>query len=116
MIRRPPGSTLFPYTTLFRSLPGGVFRQHHACGVAGGAWDHFDLHTLEEARVVEVLAGEIHLRMVDGIALPEFELKLDKRPAGQRITGNLDRFYPLQFALDDGELNFGLTGIRDRSC
>src|SRR5258708_31268457 len=25
MIRRPPRSTLFPYTTLFRSLP------HHAC-------------------------------------------------------------------------------------
>src|SRR5256885_13317809 len=24
MIRRPPRSTLFPYTTLFRSLPGGV--------------------------------------------------------------------------------------------
>src|SRR5256885_6576925 len=25
MIRRPPRSTLFPYTTLFRSLFGGVF-------------------------------------------------------------------------------------------
>src|SRR2546430_6041240 len=24
MIRRPPRSTLFPYTTLFRSLPSGV--------------------------------------------------------------------------------------------
>src|SRR2546430_14270378 len=24
MIRRPPRSTLFPYTTLFRSLPGGI--------------------------------------------------------------------------------------------
>src|SRR3712207_7984025 len=24
MIRRPPRSTLFPYTTLFRSTPGGV--------------------------------------------------------------------------------------------
>src|SRR2546427_6947254 len=29
MIRRPPRSTLFPYTTLFRS--------HHALGLAGGA-------------------------------------------------------------------------------
>src|SRR3712207_8183516 len=27
MIRRPPRSTLFPYTTLFRSLRGG--RQHY---------------------------------------------------------------------------------------
>src|SRR5256885_9539575 len=29
MIRRPPRSTLFPYTTLFRSLPVRV-DQHHA--------------------------------------------------------------------------------------
>src|SRR2546425_1303363 len=26
MIRRPPRSTLFPYTTLFRSLPGSDYR------------------------------------------------------------------------------------------
>src|SRR4030043_1801824 len=33
MIRRPPRSTLFPYTTLFRSsAPGRV----HAAGAAGG--------------------------------------------------------------------------------
>src|SRR2546425_4894353 len=25
MIRRPPRSTLFPYTTLFRSLPGPIY-------------------------------------------------------------------------------------------
>src|SRR3712207_7168652 len=30
MIRRPPRSTLFPYTTLFRSQPGGWLRQDHA--------------------------------------------------------------------------------------
>src|SRR2546430_8327047 len=29
MIRRPPRSTLFPYTTLFRSIPGAV---GHLCG------------------------------------------------------------------------------------
>src|SRR2546427_9397893 len=27
MIRRPPRSTLFPYTTLFRSSPGDVLRE-----------------------------------------------------------------------------------------
>src|SRR2546425_3954845 len=32
MIRRPPRSTLFPYTTLFRSLIGGI------AGCAIGAW------------------------------------------------------------------------------
>src|SRR3712207_8411064 len=38
MIRRPPRSTLFPYTTLFRSLP-----EDHLAGpgvVAGGRDDH----------------------------------------------------------------------------
>src|SRR3989442_10802261 len=29
MIRRPPRSTLFPYTTLFRSVPGKVGRARH---------------------------------------------------------------------------------------
>src|SRR2546427_2855523 len=35
MIRRPPRSTLFPYTTLFRSLPGK--------GVALSLWQERDL-------------------------------------------------------------------------
>src|SRR3712207_8540505 len=43
MIRRPPRSTLFPYTTLFRSEPGAV-------GDAGHA-------QLPEGRQVQVLAG-----------------------------------------------------------
>src|SRR2546430_7410531 len=34
MIRRPPRSTLFPYTTLFRSRNGGLGRQAHLCSVA----------------------------------------------------------------------------------
>src|SRR2546427_12892420 len=32
MIRRPPRSTLFPYTTLFRSYSGGVARRHRCPG------------------------------------------------------------------------------------
>src|SRR2546425_7205901 len=35
MIRRPPRSTLFPYTTLFRS--DGFFAVESAAGLAGGA-------------------------------------------------------------------------------
>src|SRR5438034_3568974 len=31
MIRRPPGSTLFPYTTLFRSRIGQASKSVHAC-------------------------------------------------------------------------------------
>src|SRR2546426_10454310 len=32
MIRRPPRSTLFPYTTLFRSVPGGGKGLHAEVG------------------------------------------------------------------------------------
>src|SRR3712207_8708835 len=39
MIRRPPRSTLFPYTTLFRSLAhDGIFAK--AVEPAGRAWGH----------------------------------------------------------------------------
>src|SRR5258708_31535288 len=31
MIRRPPRSTLFPYTTLFRSLPAAMVRNRNRC-------------------------------------------------------------------------------------
>src|SRR2546430_5775334 len=39
MIRRPPRSTLFPYTTLFRSF-GSIF-EHHSAG-RGGRMGHFE--------------------------------------------------------------------------
>src|SRR5256885_3200220 len=44
MIRRPPRSTLFPYTTLFRSLMGGCQRQRAVLGLAGrqAVLGHFD--------------------------------------------------------------------------
>src|SRR3712207_8414749 len=40
MIRRPPRSTLFPYTTLFRSRRGARARRRHRPSrpAAGGAW------------------------------------------------------------------------------
>src|SRR5438477_2020404 len=34
MIRRPPRSTLFPYTTLFRSSPGSSACRARTCGTA----------------------------------------------------------------------------------
>src|SRR2546427_5678953 len=38
MIRRPPRSTLFPYTTLFRSFPGGgMLKLICAIALAGAA-------------------------------------------------------------------------------
>src|SRR2546430_12429563 len=42
MIRRPPRSTLFPYTTLFRSMAcvaqGGAFVSEYVVAVLGHAW------------------------------------------------------------------------------
>src|SRR2546430_3785822 len=35
MIRRPPRSTLFPYTTLFRSLSSNGFGQSTCIGIGG---------------------------------------------------------------------------------
>src|SRR5688572_31607965 len=40
MIRRPPRSTLFPYTTLFRSGPGAdVLQGHRVFAWFGRYWD-----------------------------------------------------------------------------
>src|SRR2546422_3521845 len=56
MIRRPPRSTLFPYTTLFRSLldlaqqlPGGQPHMHDVAGRdgGGGPQDRSEEHTSE---------------------------------------------------------------------
>src|SRR5258706_1874767 len=45
MIRRPPRSTLFPYTTLFRSVPRSALRRHAtARGHRTGA-DHASPHS-----------------------------------------------------------------------
>src|SRR5258708_25051373 len=43
MIRRPPRSTLFPYTTLFRSLDQFVHRQRLHLARAGGGDGHRDV-------------------------------------------------------------------------
>src|SRR2546425_6217959 len=71
MIRRPPRSTLFPYTTLFRSLPVGlvvarllffgflaVLRERDLGLLLG-------LHQLEE-RVAEQLLLEMLLQLQEG--------------------------------------------------
>src|SRR3712207_6964656 len=46
MIRRPPRSTLFPYTTLFRSgdHPGDEQAGAHETEADGGGQDHRDRH------------------------------------------------------------------------
>src|SRR2546426_4439680 len=49
MIRRPPRSTLFPYTTLFRSLRIVLDRPHRLAGgrVIGESWDDMPVNVRE---------------------------------------------------------------------
>src|SRR5258705_2113779 len=54
MIRRPPRSTLFPYTTLFRSCAAGLL---HARAVARRAVDGIDLGTGRDLLLGEALRG-----------------------------------------------------------
>src|SRR2546429_5225400 len=76
MIRRPPRSTLFPYTTLFRSVAGAYWRGDHRNEmlqrVYGTAWASKDdlqqyLHMLEEAekRDHRKLGRELDLFHID---------------------------------------------------
>src|SRR5256885_17025547 len=50
MIRRPPRSTLFPYTTLFRSLLGHAGVKHHL-----------------KQQVTELIAQRLALATLDGV-------------------------------------------------
>src|SRR5256885_11699091 len=82
MIRRPPRSTLFPYTTLFRSLVGDLerARDHHrraalelglVTAVGVGPGDHLDhaLLVLEhEGRVAVALLAVLETQRVDDAA------------------------------------------------
>src|SRR5438874_13253358 len=49
MIRRPPRSTLFPYTTLFRSLLHDWFRKPSNLNVAVEFFDGYDVSAFEAA-------------------------------------------------------------------
>src|SRR5690349_23110634 len=54
MIRPPPRSTLFPYTTLFRSLPAGTGK---AVGKAAAAHRNIVDWRREDSRLDQILIG-----------------------------------------------------------
>src|SRR3712207_7387270 len=66
MIRRPPRSTLFPYTTLFRSLFGGEFCYHvmpERLDVFDG--DTFDHSAMEFYAVcTDVVSGKAEYKLL----------------------------------------------------
>src|SRR2546430_13417207 len=53
MIRRPPRSTLFPYTTLFRSLARAAFASNQHAGVDTGNLANDFVHLLHGFRSEE---------------------------------------------------------------
>src|SRR2546430_10296388 len=69
MIRRPPRSTLFPYTTLFRSDEACARERER-----GGSAIHFGEHVLEPVRSVEIIG--VHQR--DYFAAREREPVVDR--------------------------------------
>src|SRR3989449_11041696 len=72
MIRRPPRSTLFPYTTLFRSvlaIPGDGRRERVAEAVARRPAELVDLLRVE--RVAPVVARPILHGLDQGLGLPQ---------------------------------------------
>src|SRR3712207_7047105 len=75
MIRRPPRSTLFPYTTLFRSLPGA------AAGLGG------ELHQGQQRRLPRVgEVGEVGGEPVGGQRVLREVVGADRQEVDRKST------------------------------
>src|SRR6266404_7859833 len=89
MIRRPPRSTLFPYTTLFRSPPGRCVRNtaHRSCG-------HNAARRSEE-----------HTSELQSLAYLVCRLLLEKKKINQSLHHNVMYILDKQHLATDCELN-----------
>src|SRR3712207_8552307 len=72
MIRRPPRSTLFPYTTLFRSVP-------YQPELAFGAIAEGDVRVLEESIVRQAGVSPAHMAAVESAERAELHLRADRK-------------------------------------
>src|SRR2546422_3675274 len=98
MIRRPPRSTLFPYTTLFRSIaaPAHLRDAHLADGGAarrGGAGERREPGRLRSEEHTSELQSRLHL-----VCRLLLEKKKKKRPT---ITSARQRLYTRQLSSRD---------------
>src|SRR5215813_8546190 len=100
MIRRPPRSTLFPYTTLFRSLVEPSGGEHHAARVlAHVSRNSLDaLHELDELRdarragidaAVPELRAELVVLVVPAVRAEELRQTIDLLEAEPERLANL---------------------------
>src|SRR2546428_9832871 len=85
MIRRPPRSTLFPYTTLFRSSPHRRSGEPHRRG-AGVADQHHDWPALRDALVERRPRSEEHTSELQSRSDLVCRLLLEKKK--KRPTNN----------------------------
>src|SRR5947209_17073857 len=99
MIRRPPGSTLFPYTTLFRSArerarsviaDGGViaFRTDTFYGLGADPFNRDALHRVNElkgrdGKPILVVRSEEHTSELQSRQYLVCRLLLEKKKSGQ---------------------------------
>src|SRR5256885_4049730 len=66
MIRRPPRSTLFPYTTLFRSKRYGAVRREPPPDLQRGVERLSDLDRVGAKALADFVAQPVHLRVCFG--------------------------------------------------
>src|SRR2546425_8068958 len=91
MIRRPPRSTLFPYTTLFRSQSAGHQEHSAAQSVGAGAADRLEGNPHAMTRVQR---SEEHTSELQSLAYLVCRLLLEKKKKKNKyniIMNNRDR-------------------------
>src|SRR2546425_2867884 len=87
MIRRPPRSTLFPYTTLFRSLD--ALRGQRLRGAAFDLPSEENLFTVPLLTQENVLRSEEHTSELQSLAYLVCRLLLEKKKKHACMTDNL---------------------------
>src|SRR2546430_7786652 len=82
MIRRPPRSTLFPYTTLFRSVAvTGLYVETIADGMRLGAWGERQLAAIQEQ--LKQIRSEEHTSELQSQSNLVCRLLLEKKKYGR---------------------------------
>src|SRR5256885_12520671 len=76
MIRRPPRSTLFPYTPLFRSKPAAALKT--ACPVMDG-YDKKLLEWIADTGVAAIAADNLAVERSSTLGVDPFEQLLDRK-------------------------------------
>src|ERR1019366_8970396 len=112
MIRRPPRSTLFPYTTLFRSSadPCAATQRPHWRGAhrvsSPHALSRLVIQSVEEVRVTRVYDGVLDLQRGRPLAGTLCEVVLEHREVLDLLDAREARVAPLAGGLQHGAHTF----------